>query len=983
MSDKMKENAPVTITLKNLLRLFASARNDKLTAASAETAKKLLGDTAYSVLFDQFAKTSPSIGKIKACVQNSQKAAYNQAYTQYTSFFNHYYCPAEKSTDGFGQLSDAQQVQARELRSSILNAWKERLSRSVKQPENLDLFLTDASLSQTPLDSVQKIYKILQDYRSASSLDDQAEFFTMLTLLSVTRLHWDKLPLSLLVPDMVKAKEILLETPAFQLAYKKAQESFAQEDYETARNLLRNLEQIQLHSSLPTWEALHRFNGEVALLRIRACQRLLQKEQNSAQAEELKSDISSSLTSASEEWHHPSALLAAAKEYYEPQPIPFFRRDWKKCQKLCFDLFRRYPEASECGEAYWLLYQIEEDEAKKEEYLLKSASYSYEKAVALCKEKNAISLTASLEASADSAKGICFLNDDNIYAAFITKTKPRHWKIRPYPFTGSSLCYEPFDFSEIPPKEHCKFFLISDDFERNLRELLHILQSIKEFPQKTASLSFEFFIRGEEEKISPFIDTALARLEDRIIPVHILDDAKRSARVLAEHPLFYPLRQLPFDTPVTLKFVIVGDSDLCAWLFRESFWMLTFRNAAISAEIILASPKPEQFLKKINCQYPNIDQTFSQKTATVKLDYEDSLVSLTAALDTQHILAEPDSYAYFAVDTGSDINNLDLSVKLREYCIRKRLKNPKNGFQTDPPIIAFHCADPDLANLSLNTVVLNENSGNRWFNNYSLIPFGRLDRLYHWDTLTDDILERLSLNIHLQYYLQEDSDETKHPNDLKKGCLDGLKDYYRKTYNRDSSMAVAMSLPYRLFQGVINGKRILPAAPLNIADPSSFFSEDARKRYAEWTRKLQWETLPYEETIVQKHQNDYKSWNDTITQFNVHSEVYQMADWEQKRWARFMISRNWNAASKDMLSAFFQQGNTRQQLYIGALHSCLVPYEKLENIDNIWKKLAGKSKNFQMPNITSIRRTERLLNLYWYDKARNYFTKTRTLEERA
>lgn len=967
----------LTITLRNLLRIFS---HDTDRVKDIENVKKLFGTDACKVLFKTQNMTD-SVTRIKGFFNFKSNEIYSQASHSYRDFFQHYF---STDADATADTSSNSQDAATTLRAFILDAWKTCLKTTFSpQIENLisDL-LNDIDLKDSSCDNIQHLYSTLQDYQTASSLDDRAEFFTMLTLLSVTRTHWDKLPLSLVEPDIEKDKE----TPAFELTYKKAQEAFNRDDYETTRDLLLNLEQnIQLSSSLSPQEeaALYRFNGEVALLRIKACQHLLHREQKSARTEELRSDISSSLTSASEKWHHPTALLAAAKEYYEPLPTPVFQLNRKKCRQLCWDLIDRYPEAPECGEAYWLLYQMEENEAKKEKYLMESARYSYEKAVALYKEKNAVSLTASLDASADSSKGSCFFNDDNVYAAFITKTKPRHWKIRPYPFTGSSLCYEPFDFLEIPAKEHCKFFLISDDFKRNLRELLHILQSIKEFSQKTYSLSFEFFIRGEEEKISPFIDTALARLEDWIIPVHILDDAKRSARVLAEHPLFYPLRQLSFDAPATLKFIIIGDSDLCAWLFRESFWMLTFRNAAISTEIILASPTPEQFLKKINCQYPNMNRTFCQKITTLKLDYEDSLVSLTAALDTQHILASPDSYAYFAVDTESDINNLNLSVKLREYCIRKRLKNTQNGFQTDPTIIAFHCADPDLANLSLNTVVLNENSGNRWFNNYSLIPFGRLDRLYHWDTLTDDILERLSLNVHLQYYLQESSDENQNPNALKKEYLDGLKDYYQKTYNRDSSMAVAMSLPYRLFQGKIEGKRILPAAPLNISDPATFFSEEARDRYAEWTQELQWETLPYKETIVQKHQNDYKSWTYTITQLNIRSEVYQMADWEQKRWSRFMISRNWNAASKDMLLSFFEHGNTRQQLYIGALHSCLVPYKNLETIDNIWKKLDGKSKNFQTPNITSIRRTELLLNLYWYNKARNYFSKALTIEERA
>ena len=82
--------------------------------------------------------------------------------------------------------------------------------------------------------------------------------------------------------------------------------------------------------------------------------------------------------------------------------------------------------------------------------------------------------------------------------------------------------YKNYDlFDQVSNEEYkfCRVFLISDNFERNLRELLHFLQVIKDNQKQVENGQFEFFIRGEEEKIAPFVDTALARLENLIIPV--------------------------------------------------------------------------------------------------------------------------------------------------------------------------------------------------------------------------------------------------------------------------------------------------------------------------------------------------------------------------------------------------------------------------------------------------------------------------------
>lgn len=94
-------------------------------------------------------------------------------------------------------------------------------------------------------------------------------------------------------------------------------------------------------------------------------------------------------------------------------------------------------------------------------------------------------------------------------------------------------------------------------------------------------------------------------------------------------------------------------------------------------------------------------------------------------------------------------------------------------------------------------VVQMTDCGNSWYNNYNLISFGSLRDRYSWDQLDGGYLERVAESTHLEYCGCEASAslETK---------TDYLKDYFDRSYNRDSSMAVALSMTYRLFQTDVN-----------------------------------------------------------------------------------------------------------------------------------------------------------------------------------
>jgi len=157
-------------------------------------------------------------------------------------------------------------------------------------------------------------------------------------------------------------------------------------------------------------------------------------------------------------------------------------------------------------------------------------------------------------------------------------------------------------------------------------------------------------------------------------------------------------------------------------------------------------------------------------------------------------------------------------------------------------------------------------------------------------------------------------------------------------------------------------------------DDEAFYSVDARKTYSEWVNKINWENSKYTLEFEHRYSDAYGEWKTDIkTELDPESEVYQMAKWEQDRWNQFMRSRGWISASTKQMRMYYDKGNANQQLYIGKMHPCIEDYSKLNSTNNKYKELSGKDKGFQMSNITSIQRTEKILSLYWAEKAKSMF----------
>lgn len=966
------ENKPITITLGNLLKIFT----DETTSNNTSEDQALLGKDACTFLYGDITEGSPSINRIRNCCDQQQKNTYSQSYNGYSRIADRYF-PDMTAANYKGDAKKVQE-EIRVLRDYIFNAWQKRFDLYPRSDYDTEIekYLSDASLKNSEVPGVKEIRDFLLSYNKAVQSTDRADVYTVLTILSITRTYWSRLPSSIILPVNYKNKARLISTSDIEVRYQDAQEFYEEGQYDAALNKLENLVQSNTAVFNKSQKAFYRFNSKVCLLRSQVRRQIMQDlDSTSNEYAEMKMYVRDDLYEAIDN-HSTEAMLIVARECYGDRSDSVFDKDLDECLKLCKKVFDEYPDSDECGEAAWILYQ-ENYEGNADVYLKVSYECSYEAAIKEYKIINTVSLTNTIEQSTDTSTGYYYINDKNPCSEMIEESAPRGWQLNPYPLEKASYYRNTADLriKLTTCRKKQRFFLISDDFDRNLQELLLILQTIKSsqaintgsYP-KNHNISYEFYIRGNEEKIAPFVDTALARIKNLIIPVHIIDEDKMAARVLAQHPLFYSIRRLSETGAAHLKFLVVGNTKVCDWLVREASWMLTFRNPKIESEILIIAPDADSVKERIEYRCPDIENS-SLDISIKKADYETPkfLEAVSKALSS--------GYPYFAIDTGSDIDNMELAVKIRECCIRKKIKDDADNI-SESPVITFYCQDPDIANLSLNTIVINEDAGKKWYNNYRVIPFGRRDRLYHWDNITNHILEQLSLNIHLQYYLNDSPSMGYSLTKSREDYYTALIDYYGRTYNRDSSMAVAMSLPYRLYQGIVDKTRLLPSERINIMDDEAFYSVEARNKYSVLVKKINWENSEYIHEFEQRHSDSYgKDKFSTETEFDPKSEVYQMAKWEQKRWNQFMRSRGWINASIRQMRMYYGKGNANQQLYIGKMHPCIEDYPKLESISNKYNELSGKDKEFQMSNITSIQRTEKILSLYWAEKAKSMFEK--------
>lgn len=569
-------------------------------------------------------------------------------------------------------------------------------------------------------------------------------------------------------------------------------------------------------------------------------------------------------------------------------------------------------------------------------YLEASISYSYPDALEEYRLFAERSLTYHAKEASSDKTGLCITNCDNEYTAFCLKTMPR--------WTWSRQEYRPGDFGQVLSFPEKRYLFFSYDAHQNFLDALKLLEVIREKKAYDLLERLEIFIRCEQEVYGALIDTAQNYMEGHVARIHLIDDDMSAAQyLLSHHPLFY---NLPVgggkDTSAvvpTLQFVVAG-SDLCAeWLVREGSWLMTFSGETVRTEILVLCPEPETVIGRLKARCPGMiraehpDANEITGFPIVSFDSQD----LEEAVSR---ISRKGNYVYYAVSEGSDERNLELAIRIRQQLIRnlvlkeevsnKEIREIGSQLCCLPPV-AFRCKNPDVANLSRHMVISNIRQGDAWHNNYALISFGSLNERYSWDSLDGGILEKLALCTHMQYCAVPPETQYALSDRLQRGeenaVAEAFCSYYGSQYNMDSSLSVALSLPYRLFN-MFKGHRRLVKKPWNILDSDAYYSVETLREFGE--------TL---NSYIAKASNS----------------MDQLAKWEHLRWSRYMFARGWLPADDSQIEIYQSAGCIKHQLHIARLHPMLREFDQLKE----------EEKGIDISNMTA---TRDILRLAWLEK---------------
>lgn len=471
----------------------------------------------------------------------------------------------------------------------------------------------------------------------------------------------------------------------------------------------------------------------------------------------------------------------------------------------------------------------------------------------------------------------------------------------------------------------CRFLLLDNDSEKNFQDLIYILNHISYLQKKdrlangTKTLlrwcKIAIYIRAKEDEYSALIDTALKRLGDYTIRVYIIDDNKWAAQyLLYQYPLFRPIQHITArtlrNTAITLSFTVISNRnpELACWLVKEAFWLGCFNYDKLTLSINIIGPDARKIEQQLRFECPGIygkiPDSDSVSKVIINKPYEvDSINSsetLNAILECQNTVT---AYNYYVVDIGNSAENLKFAIKLRELSIRNLIDSDQKPQGSSLPTITFYCPDLNIAHLSEHIVVQNVDSGDQWFNNYNVKPFGIINDRYSFEKIDGGYLEKVAQSTHLQYCGINASDSRTQK-------LEKLKDYFSRSYNRDSSMAVALSLPYRLFQ-------------TDAGDTGHIISSDSR--------------------IIPNLAPDDVEEIAALFTSNRLSNQQNLLMFEHSRWLRWALSRGWKSASSDHVLSYMKAGNPKHQLYIAKLHGCICGLNELKDFSNaLYKKAEGR-----------------------------------------
>lgn len=505
-----------------------------------------------------------------------------------------------------------------------------------------------------------------------------------------------------------------------------------------------------------------------------------------------------------------------------------------------------------------------------------------------------------------------------------------------------------FEFS----RSKIVFLLMSDDKEKNLNNCLALLDKLfntaLEIPDKQKWELIDniyIFVNADYETASMLIDANINQMgNDIYFKVHIADENRDTVhKLLCDAPLFLPALNGAKSENST-KVVLFGSSEINYCFVKESI-ASAYLGGIHPIEITLLGENADLLERRfrqecpgvfdypsITCIRPNFIKCSIKETDFPKLigsgqsQIKSSKNKVVQKKDTDEDITEALSCGnYFIVDYADDLENIRFAMNLRTWLLRSR-----DSFDR-APFIGVKVSDKQNSYLTSHLTLTGQAAGNSYYNKYDLFPFGISAQTYHYKNIIEDpVLNRIALQIHKFYYLDNDLDknyENKLKEALKKCKRSAENDFYSYSYNADSSTSTAIGLCYRFFAAkciLSNKEEYLDFGALKSQDILSNFSVQLNSDNKETLAKI-----------------------------------------EQSRWNSFMLIRGWLPANKTQVEAYEEQSSGVAHKHILAkLHPFIREWgdlddPELEKTLGILKIKANYNKKPQVTTRRSIEDTTR------------------------
>lgn len=324
-------------------------------------------------------------------------------------------------------------------------------------------------------------------------------------------------------------------------------------------------------------------------------------------------------------------------------------------------------------------------------------------------------------------------------------------------------------YVKLKKSKQAYFFNLSDNSDDNINNTLRLVEKYGNLPMDEQKLIHIYLFSDEKET-----ETIVDSMNKSVLDIKYFDIARVSVYKLFDE---YPLYNAINDGCISL--LICGMDNIGEETLKAALWLGQLANVKLKINVIDSKAIDKKNELKLN--YPEIfcdDYLVNFYQANTN---DCSFISILKkyCYDTSYVVVCGENN-----DENNDENNIGISLYLRRFFLKQNLVAKQF------PIIATYISNCEKVDVvkNLKTPELKEEKRI----SYEIVPFGGANSIYSYDSVMNNPIEKLSINVHLAY-------EEIFSGTDKIDYMKALQNYNAFEVNKKSNRANAMHIRYKLW----------------------------------------------------------------------------------------------------------------------------------------------------------------------------------------